>query len=56
MREPMDRDQMHDYVVAHGYGAPTAAGWALADTLWAQGDDYATIAHEMVFRRLTEGS
>lgn len=48
-----DADTLHDYVIAHGSGTPTPAAYTLAAALWSQGDDYATIAHEIVFRGLT---
>ena len=50
-----DRDKFHDYVLAHGCGAPTEEGYALGKKLMLEGgDDYATAAFEVVFRSLTE--
>ena len=51
---PFDRDCFHDYVVAHGLGAPTEAGYALGQGLIADGDDYATAAFEVVAREAVE--
>ncbi|WP_018234155.1 hypothetical protein [Thioalkalivibrio thiocyanodenitrificans] len=51
--EVLDRDTFHDYVVAHGFGAPSEEGYDLGKRLCAQGDDYATSAAEVVFRGLT---
>ncbi len=50
----MDRDTFHDYVVAHGCGAPTETAYATGVQLLAQGDDYATAAAEVVARGMTE--
>ena len=43
----------NDFVVSHGFGAPTDAGYTVAEELFTQGDDYATIGHELVARSLT---
>jgi len=51
--EEIDRTTLDDYVAAHGCGVPTNEGYALARKLWTQGADYATIAHEIVYRQLT---
>ena len=55
-RETMDLDTIHDYVIAHGFGAPTDEGYQLAELLWSGDDrgDYATIAFEIVSAELTE--
>lgn len=47
-----DRDMVHDYVVAHGYGEPSDAGYELAERWFWLGKDYATIAAEIVTRDL----
>jgi hypothetical protein len=47
-------DQLHDFVVVHGVGAPTAAGYALGKQLIAEGDDYAIAAAEIVARGITD--
>lgn len=46
-------DTVHDYVVAHGYGAPTASGMRTAERMFWKGVDYATIAFEVVARQQT---
>lgn len=51
----MDLDEMHDFITAHGFGAPTRWGYLLAAELMAQGDHYSTAAHEVVYRGLTDG-
>ncbi|APD91994.1 MAG: hypothetical protein CBC55_02640 [Gammaproteobacteria bacterium TMED95] len=48
-----DKDLCHDFVVSHGFGAPTDTGYTVAVELFSQGDDYATIGHELVARSLT---
>lgn len=48
-----DRDTFHDYVVAHGFGAPTEEGYRIGLALMQEGDDYATAAYEVVARQLT---
>jgi hypothetical protein len=50
----IDLDQLHDFVVVHGFGAPTAAGCALGKQLLAEGDDYAIAAAEIVARGMTD--
>ena len=49
-----DLHQLHDFVVVHGFGAPTAAGYMLGKELMDEGDDYATAAAEIVARRMTD--
>jgi hypothetical protein len=50
-----DRTWFHDYVVAHGFGAPTERGYKLGRTMIEKdGDDYATAAFEVVYRGLTK--
>jgi hypothetical protein len=49
----IDLDELHDFVVAHGFGAPTEAGYRLGEHLIAEGDDYATAAAEIVARSMT---
>lgn len=49
----MNKDRLHDYVVAHGFGAPTPEGYSLAIWLMETGDDFATAAAEVVARGLT---
>lgn len=51
-----DQDTLCDYIAAHGFGDPSDEGLELAFNMARQGDDYATIAHEVVFRGLTLGS
>lgn len=53
-RELFDRDTCHDYVVAHGCGAPTEEGYVVAEQLYRNGSEYADIAFEVVFREHTE--
>lgn len=48
-----ERDQFHDFVVTHGFGAPSEAGYSVGRHLIATGDDYATAAAEVVCRGLT---
>lgn len=51
--EFLDETELADYVAAQDYRKRiTAAGFTLARELWAAGDDYATIAAEIVFRNL----
>ena len=50
----IDLDQLHDLVVAHGFGRPTDAGYRLGKQLIADGDDYATAAAEIVARNMTD--
>jgi hypothetical protein len=46
-------NQLHDFVVVHGFGAPTTAGYTLGKQLVEEGDDYATAAAEIVARGMT---
>lgn len=47
-------DMFHDYVVAHGYGAPTDDGMKAGESLvQASCGDYASAAFEVVFLGLT---
>lgn len=48
-----DADTFHDYVAAHGFGAPTDEGERQGKQLMMDGDDYATAAFEVVARGLT---
>jgi hypothetical protein len=50
----IDLDQLHDFVVVHGFGAPTAAGYELGKQLIAEGDDYAIAAAELVARGMID--
>jgi hypothetical protein len=50
----IDPDQLHDFVVVHGFGRPTAAGYTLGKHLMDEGDDYATAAAEIVARGMTD--
>jgi len=50
----IDLDQLHDFVVVHGFGAPTAAGYTLGKQLIDEGDAYATAAAEIVARGMTD--
>jgi len=49
----IDVDTLHDFVVVHGFGPPTAEGYELGAKLIAAGDDYATAAMEIVSRGWT---
>ena len=51
-QQPFDEDMAHDYILAHGFGPPSDEGMDLARELYAEGKDYATIGHEVVYRRL----
>lgn len=51
-----DRDEFHDYVVTHGYGAPTEEGYKVGLELFNTGDDYSAAAFEIVSRGLTVDS
>ena len=53
-QQPFDEDLAHDYILAHGFGPPSDKGMALARELYGEGQDYATIGHEVVARRLTK--
>jgi hypothetical protein len=47
----LDADELSDYVLAHGYNLTLSAEQLqLARDLWAMGDDYPTIAAEIVWR------
>jgi hypothetical protein len=46
------RDELHDFVVAHGSGEPTEEGYAAALDMLTRGDPCATVAFEIVFRGL----
>ena len=50
----IDLKELHDFVVTHGFGAPTAEGYTLGQQLISEGDDYATAAAEIVARGMTE--
>ena len=47
-----DKIVFHDFVVAHGFGKPTDEAYELGLQLHEEGDDYATIAFEIVARKL----
>lgn len=51
---PFNEDTFHDYVVAHGYGAPTEKGIEIGKQFYEAGSDYALAAAEIVFRGLVE--
>lgn len=53
MKIKFNQDVFHDYVVAHGFGAPTDEGYELGRSLMVLGDDYATAAAEVCARGLT---
>lgn len=53
MSTEFDLNTFHDYVVAHGFGEPTAAGYQVGKELVMAGDDYATAAAEITARGLT---
>lgn len=46
------RDEFHDYVVSHGNGPPSEEGYSLGRALIESGNDFATAAHEVVYRNL----
>lgn len=52
--DPMNKDTLFDYVVAHGLGQPTKKGYEVARMLIASGCDYATTASEIISRGLTK--
>lgn len=52
-KQDFDVDMFHDYVVAHGFGAPTEEGVEKGKKLMCEGDDYATVAFEIVALQLT---
>lgn len=54
MQTKFNEDEFHDYVVSHGLGPPTPKGYEVGKWLIETGDDYATAAHEVVARGLTE--
>tara|TARA_Y100001936_G_C16061249_1_gene664263 strand:- start:1949 stop:2134 length:186 start_codon:yes stop_codon:yes gene_type:complete len=43
-----DNDTFHDYVVAHGYGAPTTNGVNLGKRMMSEGSSYADAAFDVV--------
>lgn len=50
-KEILNEDTLHDYVVAHGFGAPTAKGYDMGRKLWeveSYHGDYAEIAWAIV--------
>ncbi len=50
-KEILNEDTLHDYVVAHGFGAPTAKGYEQARRLWEYDSfhgNYADIAFSIV--------
>lgn len=55
-RAMLNVDQLQDYVCSHGYGEATAEGLALAQSLFAAGDDVSTVAAEIAARGLTTES
>ena len=52
-KQDFDADIFHDYVTAHGFGAPTDEGVEKGKQLISEGDDYATAAFEIVALQLT---
>lgn len=50
---PFHEDDCREYVAIYGKGEPTDEGMALARQMHAQGELYAAIAHEVVYRGLT---
>ena len=52
-RSSFNRDEFHDFVVAHGLGAPTEEGYEVGERLMASGDDNSTASFEVVSRGLT---
>jgi hypothetical protein len=49
--EFLDLNELRDYLSTQGVKSLRPTERKLAYTLWSQGDDYATIAHEIAFRR-----
>ncbi|KRW83694.1 hypothetical protein [Marinobacter sp. P4B1] len=54
--EAFDWERCEEYILSHGFGEPLFVAQAVARELWAEGDDYATIGHEVVARGLTAGA
>jgi len=54
--EAFDWEKCEDYIVSHGFGDALFAAQDVARKLWGEGDDYATIGHEIVARGLTTGA
>ncbi|RCW64045.1 hypothetical protein DET61_11686 [Marinobacter nauticus] len=52
-REAFDWEKCEDYIASHGFGPADAQAQSVARELWEEGDDYATIGHEIVARGLT---
>lgn len=48
-----DWDEAQDYVATHGCGLPLKSARPVAEQLFREGDDYATIGHEIVALGLT---
>lgn len=51
--EHFSKDQFCDFVTSHGFGEPTAEGYAVGLELLSTGDDMATAAAEVSARGLT---
>lgn len=52
-REAFDWERCEDYIASHGFGSALLTAQDVARELYEQGDDYATIGHEIVARGLT---
>lgn len=52
---PFSERSFEEYVCSHGFGDPLPEAIGLGRLLHAEGDDYATIGHEIVARGLVEG-
>lgn len=48
--QDFDRDEFHDYVVAHGFGAPLPDAYNFAEKEFYRGIPYGTLAHEVIAR------
>ena len=54
MAEAFDRDTLHDYVVAHGFGAPTEEAYEKVAEAWDTSQkDYAAFASAIVMCNMT---
>lgn len=50
-KEILDKDTLHDYVVAHGFGAPSDEGYKMAERLWEYKEyhgNYSDVAFSIV--------
>lgn len=52
-RRAFNWDEAQDYAASHGFGLPLQSARSVAEKLFREGDDYATIGHEIVALGLT---